>query len=147
VIVRKGTLDDMPDAALVQVIAMRVNLPYLPTLHTRDEVIGYFFDHVWPNNDVWVAQTEDGLVVGFIARGGGFINHLYILPDFQGSGLGSELLDLAIEGQDELQLWAFQQNTRARRFYEKRGWVAVEETDGQGNQEKTPDVRYAWKRG
>ena len=145
-IVRRATLDDMPDAAIVQIIAFRVNLPYLPTLHTRDEVMGYFLDHVYSHNDVWVAQTEDGMIVGFVARGGGFINHLYILPDFQGSGLGSELLDLAIEGQDELQLWAFQKNTRARRFYEKRGWTNVEETDGAGNQEKEPDVRYAWKR-
>lgn len=146
-IVRPATLDDMPDAALVQVIAMRVNLPFLPTLHTRDEVIGYFFDHVWPNNDVWVAQTEDGFIVGFIARGSGFINHLYILPDYQGSGLGSELLELALEGQDELHLWAFKKNARARGFYERRGWTVVEETDGSGNEEKEPDVRYRWTRG
>ena len=43
-----------------------------------------------------------------------------------------------------MQLWTFQQNARARRFYEERGFRAVEFTDGEGNEEKTPDVRYEW---
>jgi len=34
---------------------------------------------------------------------------------------------------------------RARRFYEAHGATAVEFTDGEGNEEKTPDVRYEWK--
>ena len=42
------------------------------------------------------------------------------------------------------QLWTFQDNARARRFYEARGFVAEEFTDGAGNEEKTPDVRYVW---
>jgi hypothetical protein len=42
-----------------------------------------------------------------------------------------------------LQLWTFQVNARARRFYESHGFVAVEETDD-NNQEKQPDVRYEW---
>jgi putative acetyltransferase len=41
----------------------------------------------------------------------------------------------------------FQANERARRFYEKRGCVPVEFTDGSGNEEKTPDVRYRWTSG
>jgi hypothetical protein len=42
------------------------------------------------------------------------------------------------------QFWVFQQNERARGFYEAHGAVAVECTDGSGNEEKTPDVRYEW---
>ena len=38
-----------------------------------------------------------------------------------------------------------QQNERARRFYEARGFRAVEFTDGEANEEKTPDVRYEWR--
>ena len=45
---------------------------------------------------------------------------------------------------DGFQFWVFQQNERARRFYEAHGAVAVEFTDGEGNEEKTPDVRYRW---
>ena len=46
---------------------------------------------------------------------------------------------------DGFQFWVFQQNERARRFYEAHGAVAVEFTDGEHNEEKTPDVRYEWK--
>ena len=45
---------------------------------------------------------------------------------------------------DGFSLWTFQQNLRARRFYERHGFVAVEETDGLGNEERAPDVRYLW---
>ena len=41
-------------------------------------------------------------------------------------------------------LWTFQVNARARRFYERNGFVAVEFTEGSGNQERQPDVRYEW---
>jgi hypothetical protein len=42
-------------------------------------------------------------------------------------------------------LWTFQTNTGARRFYERHGFVAVDETDGSANEERAPDVRYAWR--
>ena len=32
----------------------------------------------------------------------------------------------------------------ARAFYEKQGFVAVEFTDGTGNEARRPDVRYRW---
>jgi hypothetical protein len=44
-----------------------------------------------------------------------------------------------------LQLWTFQRNTAARRFYGRLGFVAVEQTDGSRNEEDEPDVRYRWQ--
>ena len=65
-----------------------------------------------------------------VAVGEGFVQQLYILPGYQGLGIGSTLLEKAIElSPDGLELWAFQQNERARGFYERRGFVAVEFTD------------------
>lgn len=145
-IIRPAILDDMADAAMVHIIARRVNLSYLPQLHSRDETMGYFLTEVFPRSRVWVAQTEDGMITGFIAATPGWVDHLYILPDFQGSGIGSQLLDLAREGEQEMQLWTFQRNARARRFYENRGFRVVRETDGADNEEKEPDVLYAWTR-
>jgi ribosomal protein S18 acetylase RimI-like enzyme len=147
VIVRRAIIDDMPAAATVHIITRRVNLSYLPTLHSRDQVVDHFIDTVFPTSRVWVAEEENGgMVVGFAAAREGWLDHLYILPDYQGGGLGSQLLDLAMEGQDEVHLWAFQKNTRARRFYEKRGFSLVRETDGAGNMEKEPDALYRWTR-
>ena len=47
---------------------------------------------------------------------------------------------------DCLQLWTFQRNLSARRFYEARGFALVEQTDGARNEEKEPDARYLWTR-
>ena len=41
-------------------------------------------------------------------------------------------------------LWVFESNRRAQAFYERHGFVAVERTDGTGNEEQEPDIRYAW---
>ena len=146
-IVRTAILDDMPDAAIVHIIARRVNLPYLPPITDRDEVMGYFLQTVWPKSRVWVSQTDDGLITGFAATTPGWLDHLYILPDFQGMGIGRELIGLAMEGQDEMQLWCFQKNAKARKFYENRGFHVVRETDGTDNMENEPDVLYRWVRG
>ena len=45
-----------------------------------------------------------------------------------------------------LSLWTFQRNAAARRFYERRGFTLVEETDGSRNMEKEPDALYAGRR-
>ena len=44
-----------------------------------------------------------------------------------------------------LTLWIFHDNVRARRFYEARGFIASEFTDGSRNEERTPDVLYKWR--
>jgi hypothetical protein len=41
-------------------------------------------------------------------------------------------------------LWTHQAS-EARAFYEARGLVAVEFTDGSTTLEKIPDVRYEWR--
>jgi GNAT superfamily N-acetyltransferase len=75
-----------------------------------------------------------------------WIDQLYVVPNAQGRGVGSSLLQVAQGAFDRLQLWTFQRNTRARRFYGARGFVLVEETDGARNEEKEPDARYLWTR-
>ncbi len=91
--------------------------------------------------DVWVAEAGGG-VVGFIALGRpDWIEHLYIRPDASGRGLGSRLIELAKrELGGPIQLWTFQSNLGARRFYGRHGFDEVEWTDGD-NEEGAPDVR------
>jgi putative acetyltransferase len=75
----------------------------------------------------------------------GWVDQLYVAPGHQGRGIGRRLLDLAKErSEGGLELWTFQVNDRARRFYERNGFAAVELTDGSGNEEREPDVRYRW---
>ncbi len=41
-------------------------------------------------------------------------------------------------------LWVFESNTPARAFYERRGCVELERTDGSANEERSPDLKLAW---
>jgi GNAT superfamily N-acetyltransferase len=77
----------------------------------------------------------------------GWIVQFYVLPQRQRRGAGGALLQIAKASWSVLSLWTFQRNAAARLFYEKRGFVAVEETDGGRNEEREPDVLYRWRAG
>jgi GNAT superfamily N-acetyltransferase len=124
---------------------MRTSLSFLPELHTAQEDLWYFTEKLFPANVVWVAE-EGGAVVGYIAFQPHFIEHLYLMPEFQDRGLGADLLAVAMREARELRLWTFQANAKARRFYERHGFVAERLTDGADNEEKQPDVLYHWVR-
>ena len=142
-ILRPATSNDAPALAVILRTCFRVSLPFLPELHTPDEDLAYMSARVATRDPVWVAEA-DGAPVGFVTFRESWIDHLYVHPDRQGQGIGPALLAKALEDGGPKQLWAFRQNTRARRFYEARGFRPVEFTDGAGNEEKAPDVRYLW---
>jgi putative acetyltransferase len=103
-----------------------------------------YFGRLFDEHSVMVA--EEGGIVGFCVFGAGWIEHLYVMPGFQGRGIGSMLLERLKELNSELQLWTFQRNVEGRRFYESKGFKVVEETDGINNEEGEPDVRYVWRK-
>ena len=140
---RPATSQDAPAIAVILRTCFRVSLPFLPELHTAAEDLAFVSGRLMAENAVWVAELEDA-VVGYVAFRDDWIEHLFIHPDRQGQGIGPALLAKALADGRPKQLWTFQQNTRARRFYEARGFRVVEFTDGAGNEEKTPDVRYLW---
>ena len=120
-------------------------MPAIPApVHTDDEVRDHFCDVVLPTKEVWVAD-RGGAVVALLVLEDEWIDQLYVDPDFIGDGLGSSLIAVAkAERPGGLKLWTFAANTRARRFYERHGFVATGTTDGD-NEEGAPDVRYEWR--
>jgi len=115
-----------------------------PLAHTGDEVRRWIREHVGGEWETWVA-VEAGRVVAMMVVGPGKLDQLYVAPDRLGLGIGRRLLDTAKERwPDGLTLYTFQVNERARRFYERNGFVAEAFGDGTGNEERQPDVRYAW---
>lgn len=143
-IVRRLIREEMAAAARVHRAAFDERLPWLAGLHTPAEDLAYFRDVVFAECAAWGAW-EDGELVGFIAFRDGWIDHLYVTPLRQSQGAGSVLLDVARRDQTAVRLWTFQRNARARAFYERRGFIALEETDGARNQEREPDVLYEWR--
>ena len=140
---RPARAEDAQAIAIVHRLAVRISLPFLPELHAAEEDLWFVGQKLMVENETWVSEV-DGAVVGYIAFRAGWIAHLFVHPDHQGRGLGPTLLAKAMADGAERRLWTFQQNTRARTFYEKRGFTPEEFTDGEGNEEKVPDVRYVW---
>jgi chorismate mutase len=119
--------------------------PAMPRgIHPPEEVRGWVAGWDLDAWDVWVAEAGGG-PVGFCVVTETWLHSLYVVPEAAGSGVGSALLDLA-KGlrPDGFCLWVFESNAPARGFYERRGLVPLERTDGAANEERAPDVRMAW---
>jgi len=137
--------EDMDAAARVLRTSFDAALPSLAGLHTSDEDRWFFRESVFKACELWGA-FDGAAMIGMIAFRNDWINHLYVLPEAQGRGTGTALLGVAQRAFDRLQLWTFQRNMQARRFYEARGFALVRTTDGAGNEEKEPDALYLWTR-
>ena len=93
-----------------------------------------------------VVEDDTG-IISFLARQGEEVRQLYTRPDRIGLGARTQLIDAAkSSGVAALELWCLQANTRARRFYEARGFHSIRFTEGADNEERTLDVHYRWER-
>jgi GNAT superfamily N-acetyltransferase len=142
--VRRAVQRDAVGVADVWLRSRYASVPSIPPpAHTDDDVREWFATLVVPTRDVWVTQCDEAIVALLVLEAG-WVDQLYVDPGFTGRGLGSQLLQVAKEQHpDGLELWTFQANHGARRFYERHGFVAVATTDGE-NEEGAPDVRYRW---
>ena len=69
-----------------------------PLAHSDEQVRQWIRDLVLPTQEVWVAATSDGVVVGLMALTPDTLDQLYVAPGWTGHGIGSRLLR-AREGQ------------------------------------------------
>jgi GNAT superfamily N-acetyltransferase len=97
--------------------------------------------------EVYVGELQDE-PAGSVSVGGEFLRTLYVLPRFQGSGVGSALHDLALERLTAFRcrtakLWTLEENWGARRFYERRGWTLTDQTRVVPFPPNPIDVQYA----
>lgn len=144
VTVRRLAEAEMDEAARILRQSFDDQYPWLTGLHTPEEDRSFFREVLYPSCQIWGAVAEG--IIGIIAFRPGLIEQLYVLPNHQGRGAGSVLLNVAMSQSQRLELWTFQRNHRARRFYEAKGFVAIRETDGSKNEEREPDVLYRWER-
>ncbi|MFJ3986057.1 GNAT family N-acetyltransferase [Streptomyces fungicidicus] len=146
VLLRRALESDADAAAAVWLRSFAAALPGVVRPRSDDEVRGYFRHVLVPARDTWVAETADGDVTGVMVLQGEELDQLYLAPEWRGRGIGDRFLALAKErSPGGLALWTFQVNAPAHRFYERHGFTAVEWTDGAGNEEREPDVRYVWR--
>ena len=142
---------DTDDVGDILLSAFRAAMPDIRLVHPDAEIRVFLREVCIAQRETWVAEADgaDGraTVVAFMVLGDASMDQLYVRPSWQGRGIGSALLALAKERRpDGFELYAFQVNEAARRFYERRGLALVDVNDGSRNEEGEPDARYRWSR-
>ncbi len=148
---RRAVASDAEEIAAVYLASRRAFVAFAPLAHSADEVRLWVAEELIPGGGVTVATrgAGEGPVIGMLAvsRGddAGWIDQLYLLPSAVRRGLGAQLLDQAKAALGSpIRLYTFQENSGARRFYERHGFRAIAFGDGSGNEENCPDVLYEW---
>lgn len=146
VVLRRADSADARAAADVWSRSFAAALPSVRCAHSPAEVRDWFARVLVPRYETWVAVAADGAVAGVMVLLAAQLKQLYLDPTWRGHGLGDRFVSLAKQQSPSgLTLWTFQVNSPARRFYERHGFVAYEQTDGHGNDEREPDVCYVWR--
>ena len=149
--VRRAVPEDARHAARVFLRSRRFATPTIPEVHDLDDVTGWIGGRI-AADEVWVADVGGVVVAEMIlgdtpsageSAGLRWLDHLYLDPAWMGRGLGDGLFAVACErSPGGVQLWTHEVNSGAQRFYERHGLEGVERTDGSGNEERMPDIRY-----
>ena len=129
-LVKDACFEDMEAAARIMVISFRSAFASLVSRETMDactepENCLRLLQQVFREGNMHFLMGGDG---GFLCwqdrEEGAEIVALHSLPESWGSGLGAAMLAEAMDriGNRPVFLWAFKENARARRFYEKHGF-------------------------
>jgi GNAT superfamily N-acetyltransferase len=141
---RRATAADAAEVATVYIASRRGAAAYLPTVGTDAEIRAFVIHQMVPERETWVAEDGDRMVA-VLALHDDEVDQFYVAPGDQRRGVGDAMLAHAkCLRPAGLQLWAFQRNAPARRFYEARGFIAKKFTDGATNMEREDDVLYQW---
>jgi ribosomal protein S18 acetylase RimI-like enzyme len=143
--IRRATPADAEKLAELFWRVRQESVPGIPMIvHPRESLLPFVREVLLREFEVWVAELGEELI-GFLAvMAPDQLGHLYIAREHTGRGLGSRLLELAKERLPAgIQLYTFQANTGALRFYERAGFVPVAWSEGD-NEEGAPDVRLEW---
>lgn len=140
IVLEPALRDDAPELADIRAVAMR---PSLETLGRYDEnrVRSRFLDSFVPQ-ETWKILL-DNILIGFaVVREKPdhlYLDHLYVLPEHQGRGVGKHVLDLvkdeATAKRLPIRLGALR-NSRSNDFYRDNGFMKM--------QEEELDVYYEW---
>ena len=143
VTIRRASPEDATSVTEVYLTSRRHAGVLMPRpVHTDDEVRAWFAGTVLVEQDCWVAE-RDGKVVGLAVLRGTSLDHLYVRPEAQRRGIGSQLVKHVKRQRGRLRLHTFESNHPARAFYEKHGFT-VAAFGVSPAPELEPDVEYRW---
>ena len=130
--IRQATIADASRIAEILIFTKRVNYR---SIFCNDKVsfgemqvyplAKRYIDNPQELDEIWV--YDDEFVKGMIHISENQILELYVDFFFENQGIGSTLIQFAIEQKHCDYLWVLEKNTKAIRFYQRHGFVITEE--------------------
>jgi GNAT superfamily N-acetyltransferase len=161
--IRKAVLSDAQNIAIVHVDSWRttykgiVSDEFLTNLSYEERK--RLWENVIPNGNVFIAENEEGQIVGFSSGGkertgkykkyDGELYAIYILKEYQGKGLGKKLIqpiinDLKKSNINSMLVWVIEDNS-ARYFYESLGGIRIDSEIVEIGEKKVKEIAYGWE--
>lgn len=87
-----------------------------------------------PSVDLYVARADNGEISAFMGLSDDTIEMLFVKPEYFGQRIGTSLVEFAINNRGIHKVDVNEQNPRALKFYENRGFriSSRDETDSSG---------------
>ena len=128
--VRNAKYENMALAASIMVTSFRTAFAEFVPRSTMDACTNpdncrAMLEHIYQEGKMrFLMGGDQGFLCWQETKEGAEIVAIHSLPDSWGTGLGQAMLTEALKqiGDRPVILWAFKENTRARRFYEKYGF-------------------------
>ncbi len=140
---------NLKEAAEVHAIAWQAShqsfcTPAFVMLHTPQRQAAYLSNKMEAGSKLYLLIRD--MPVGVVSVTGNLIEDLYVLPERQNRGYGTELLLFAIEKcTDTPTLWILENNERAKRLYERFGFAET----GRRNviTDELDEIEMSWTNG
>lgn len=128
--VRNAELDDMKQLGHIMSVSFRTAFAEFVTPQTmdacaREENCIALLEGIFREGKVhFLIGENSGMLAWQNTEDAAEIIAIHTLPESWGTGLGTAMLTEALNqiGNQPVFLWAFEENVRARRFYEKHGF-------------------------
>ncbi len=130
--IRKASIQDVSRIAEILVFTKRMN--YRSIFHNDKVSFGEiqvlplakdYIDNPEKLTNIWV--YDDEFVKGMLHTEGQEIMELYVDSFFQKEGIGSRLIEFAVDKLDVWYLNVLEKNTKAIHFYQRHGFVLTQE--------------------
>ncbi|ART75105.1 GNAT family N-acetyltransferase [Sutcliffiella horikoshii] len=161
--IRKAILSDSKGIAKVHVESWKTTYAHIVPEEYLNNLTYESREQIWinsiPNGGVYVAENNEGEIVGFSSGGkersgkydgyDGELYAIYILKEYQGQGIGKALVQPIIEelkglGLNSLLVLVLKDNASCL-FYEALGGKKIDELEVQIAGKKLTEVVYGWE--
>jgi len=134
-------------AALYHAVWHETQAHFMPAAECTHRSMEFFIDRMTALLPTTLVDERNGAVVAFSAWKGRRLGQIFVAASQRGSSIASSLLtasevEMAREGTSEAELHCVVGNERARRFYERMGWLhrgkIMEQVAGEDGQVNVP---------